>query len=71
MAEHNSAYQGHPIRGRADHFQQCLPLSMHGDGVAISGQGRTYAKNAYVWTWCSLLGKGATLGMIVVDLDVV
>ena len=61
MADNNPRYPRHSVRSREDHTYRCIPISIHGDGVPVSGLGRTYAKNVYVYTWCSLLGKGNTL----------
>ena len=47
MAENHPGYAAHELRDRNDHMTRCVPLSLHGDGVPISGQGRTYARNAY------------------------
>ena len=52
------------MKQRDDHMTRCVPLSLHGDGVPISGQGRTYARNVYCFTLSSYIGKGQTLDAI-------
>ena len=36
MRDH-PAYHTHPLKDRDDHCTRCIPVSLHGDGVAISG----------------------------------
>ena len=57
MTEHPS-YQSHPCKQRADHTTRCVPLGLHGDGVAISGVGRSWAKSVDVYSWGVIAGKG-------------
>jgi hypothetical protein len=49
------------IRGRADFRTRCIPISIHGDGVPVSGVGKSWVKLLDVWSWSSLLGRGSTM----------
>lgn len=51
----------HPLKDRADYTTRCVPLSVHGDGVAVSGVGRSWGKSVDVYSWNSMLGRGNTL----------
>ena len=43
-------------------YQSCvIPLSLHGDGVPITGVGKSWGKSMDVWSWCSLLASGRTI----------
>ena len=57
----HASYASHPVKDRATHKQKCLPLSLHGDGVAVSGVAKSWAKSLEAYTWNSLLGKGPTV----------
>ncbi len=55
------AFPQHPLARRPDHQRNCIPIALHGDGVAISGVGRSWGKSVDVYSWASLLGKGSTV----------
>ena len=66
IGEFWTAMDGHPALGadspiaaRADYKQKCIPLTMHGDGVACTGLSKAWAKSADALSWRSLLSKGA------------
>ena len=61
-----SAMEGHPalngespVAARADFRQKCIPLTMHGDGVACTGLAKSWSKSADALSWRSLLSKGS------------
>lgn len=60
MSDH-PCYVQHPLRKRQDHCTTCIPISVHGDGVTISGVGRSWSKSVDVYSWSSMLGHGNTL----------
>ena len=47
------------IKTRPDHTTRCIPLGLHGDGVTVTGVGRSWGKQADVYSWTSLLTQGA------------
>ena len=49
----------HPARTRADR-DRIIPVSFHGDGVTVSGVGRSWSKSADAFSWTSLLSAGST-----------
>ena len=55
------AYIHHPMRADKGHESTCIPLALHGDGVPVTGAGRSWQKSLEVYSWCSLLSKGNTL----------
>ena len=60
MARH-PCYAEHPVRGRPDHHERCIPLGLHGDSVPVTGKGKSWAKSLTCWSWNSLLGSGTTI----------
>ena len=54
------AYRNHPVASRTDHMSHCIPLSLHGDGVAVSGVSRSWSKSVDAYSWMSLLSSGST-----------
>ena len=62
-----SMEQRHPgVRGNAmldvASWQQCfIPLAVHGDGVPVSGVGKSWSKSFESYSFNSLLGRGSTL----------
>ena len=52
---------GHPVLGIPDYNTCAIPLSLHGDGVPITGVGKSWGKSMDVWSWCSLLASGRTI----------
>ena len=57
------AYGDHPVASRPDRDTHCIPISMHGDGVAVSGISRAWAKSVDAYSWNSLLSQGSTTDM--------
>ena len=53
-------YQHHPVRRRKDHKRLCIPLGLHGDGVAVTGINRSWQKSVDAYSWSSLLASGQT-----------
>ena len=53
-------YQHHPVRRRKDHKRLCIPLGLHGDGVAVTGINRSWQKSVDAFSWSSLLASGQT-----------
>lgn len=49
------------VRNRENLRTHCVPIALHGDGVAVVGRGKAWAKMLDVWSWCSLLGTGKTV----------
>ena len=58
--ESHPLYQKHEV-SRSKTKQRIVPLSLHGDGVAVTGLGKSWGKSCDCWSWCSLLGTGSTL----------
>lgn len=56
--EGSSRYDGHPVRGRGDHKKCCIPIGLHGDGVTVTGVGRSWSKGCDAFSWSSLLTAG-------------
>ena len=55
-------FQEHPIH-RVENFQdKAIPLSIHGDGVPITGVGKSWSKSCDIYSWTSLLGGGRIAG---------
>ena len=54
------AYAEHPLKCRDDHVQKCIPIGMHGDGVACIGVGKSWGRSADVYSWRSLLANGSS-----------
>jgi hypothetical protein len=55
---------GHPVSLRSDHREKCVPLAIHGDGVPITGIGKSWCKLATSFLWFSLLTTGSTTDML-------
>ena len=51
-------YESSHIVTRPDHKTRCIPLGLHGDGVTVTGVGRSWGKQADVYSWTSLLAAG-------------
>ena len=51
------------VRNRENLRTHCVPIAVHGDGVAVAGRAKAWTKVLDVWSWCSLLGTGKTLDM--------
>jgi len=57
--------ESHPMRSRTEPgkewYRKCVPLSLHGDGVPVTGVGRSWAKTMDIWSWTSCLVSTGTL----------
>ena len=51
----------HPITQLENYQSRAIPLSIHGDGVPVTGVGKTWGKSIDAFSWCSLLGVGLTI----------
>ena len=56
----NPQLVGHPLLARTGFARRAIPIRLHGDGVAITGVGKSWAKTATVHSWCSMLASGAS-----------
>ena len=54
-------YESHPAKLRDNHVHKCIPLTVHGDGVGISGVGKAWQRSIDAWSWTSLLSSGSTI----------
>ena len=59
--EGTQKYASLPARLVPTHKKRCIPIAIHGDGVPISGIGKSWSKSAQVFSWCSLLARGSTI----------
>ena len=48
----------HSISNRDDHRRLCIPIGMHGDGVTVTGVGRSWSKGCDAFSWSNLLSTG-------------
>ena len=46
------------IKIKPNHKTHCIPLGLHGDGVTVTGVGRSWGKQADAYSWTSLLASG-------------
>ena len=53
-------YNQHPVKNKVPK-SKIIPVSLHGDGVAVTGLGKTWGRSCDCWSWCSLLGQGSTI----------
>jgi hypothetical protein len=61
MAMHPAYAANHPIHAKPGHQKWCIPVSLHGDGVAITGISKAWAKSADGISWTSLLQHGPAI----------
>lgn len=59
--ENHPAMVGHWMRRAANWSSRAIPISLHLDGVPVTGVGKSWAKSMLVISWCSLLGVGSTI----------
>ena len=52
----NPQYEDHPVKARDT--SKAVPLSLHGDGVASIGLGKSWQKSFEAFSWSSLTGDG-------------
>lgn len=57
----NPFYLTHPVRERGGHDLRAIPLSLHGDGVPVSGVGKSWSKSLDIYSWTSMLAHGQTV----------
>lgn len=53
--EDNPFFIDHPCRGRDNFRSLCVPVSLHGDGVPVTGVGKSWSQSMEVVHWCSTL----------------
>ena len=58
--EDNPQLKDHPVRARRDWKRRAIPLVLHGDGVPLTGLGKSRTKFMDVFSISSLLGRGST-----------
>ena len=52
---------GHPLLDRPDFARRCIPLGIHGDGVPVTGIGKSWGQSVDCYSWSSLLSSGSTM----------
>ena len=50
---------GHPLLHRQDFQTRCVPLSLHGDEVPITGVGKIWCRSALTLSWTSFIATAA------------
>ena len=60
-AKNNPVYQAHPVQKRPRHTHMCIPITVHGDGVPVTGVGKSWSRSADIFSWCSCLSEGPTV----------
>ena len=58
--EDNPQLKDHPVLYRRDWKRRAIPLVLHGDGVPLTGIGKSWSKLMGVFSVSSLLGRGST-----------
>ena len=58
--EDNPQLKDHPVHARRDWKRLAKPLVLHGDGVPLTGLGKSWSKVMDVFSISSLLGRGST-----------
>jgi hypothetical protein len=53
----------HPVKQRAGYERRCIPLTLHGDGVPVTGIGKSWSKSMELFSWTSCLGVGTTVAL--------
>ena len=61
MQDHPAYSDTHPIKIRPDHTTKCIPVSLHGDGVASIGISKSWAKSIDALSWGSVLSCGSAV----------
>ena len=41
-----------------------IPLTLHGDGVVVTGRSKSWSKCLDVWSWASVLGEGSSCDLM-------
>lgn len=60
----SEVYATHPVRLRATHRSHAVPISIHGDGVPVTGRGKKWCKFADIFSWTSMLAYGPTIDIM-------
>ena len=55
------ALRDHPMCKISGYQSKFIPLALHGDGVAVSGVGRSWSRSIDVWSFSSVIGRGMTI----------
>ena len=50
----------HPVTRIDGYSRRAVPISLHHDGVPVVGCGKAWGKTATIYSWASMLGRGAT-----------
>lgn len=50
----------HDVQHRGDYTERCIPISLHGDDVPITGIGKAWASLMTTFSWTSMLSTGET-----------
>ena len=53
--------EGHPIRRVKNWKLRAIPISFHGDGVPVTGLGKSWSRSMIMYTVSSMVGLGTTL----------
>lgn len=59
--QNHPALHAMPFANRRDYTRKCIPISIHSDGVPVSGIGRAWSRSATLFSWQSMLARGSTL----------
>ena len=59
--KHHPVYAEHPLHHRSNHVDECIPIALHGDGVAVAGISKSWSKSVDAYSWTSLLSRGSTI----------
>lgn len=52
---------GNPLLHRPGYKRSVVPLKLHGDGVPVTGVGKSWCKMMDIFSWTSVISKGQTL----------
>ena len=58
---HHPLLNGHVVKRQPRWNRRCIPISVHGDGVPVTGVGKSWGKSMEMLSWASCLASGATL----------
>lgn len=56
------AMEGCDLPTRDSFKRRCIPISIHGDDVPITGVGKSWCQQMTLWSWSSMTAFGATKG---------
>ena len=62
--QNHLALEDNPVTTKRNWKKRYIPFGLHGDGVPISGVGKSWQRSAEVWSWNSLLAWGPTMQMM-------